>query len=291
MTRFSFVSLSAILILQVVCFHSFVWADEELAVAMQHVAKRAHLTYAKTELRELKDRFEAHRLEPKKYPLFGLDKKRFEMTEPPEELKDAITTSRWREMTAETGLVIWMSKSVLGNADTPEGYIYIDHQGDYPIQNATLHWKAIGPNGEIIQSDTVEDLHVRPKTLARACDINFYLGKARALPVPSEVEIEATLEFEGEKNNDCPFSTHYTLYIPMTGLSPTKFTGGVFGKPGEVYMKDAWGNFITKNSQTAKEMRGGDGFFSDGGSGSSSGGSSSGRSYNAPRRGGLFRRW
>lgn len=286
MIRFRFVSLLLLLTLQTVSSNSSVRADEELAVAMRHVANRAHMTFAKTELRELKDRFEAHRLEPKKYPLFGQDKLRFEMSEPPEELKDAVTTSRWREMTAETGLVIWMSKAVLGNADTPEGYIYIDHQGDYPIKDATLHWKAIGPKGEIIHSDTVSDLHVRPKTLARACDISFYLGQVGNLPVPSEVEIEATLEFEGEKNSDCPFSGHYTLYVPIAGLSPTKFTGGVFGKPGEVYMKDAWGNFITKNSQAARDMKGGDGFFSEGSSGSSSN-----RSYNAPRRGGLFRRW
>lgn len=282
MPKFSPVVLT-VLALSLIVFSS-ARADEEFKLAMRQVAHRAHVTFAKTKYQALKERIENSRLEPEKYPLAESDQKYLRTTEPSKEYEDAVSTERWRGLMSEVSVIIWMSKSLFGNSDSPEGYIYIDNQSDEPLQDVTLTWKAIDSTGRVIYETSVPDLHARPKALTRAGEINFSLSNRGGLPVPSEVEIQASIDFEEGKKESIPYSTYYTLQVALEGFSPTKFTGGVFGKPGEVYHKDAWGNFITKNSEAGKNMRGSDGFF-DGGNGNS-GGSSRGF---APRRRGLFR--
>jgi hypothetical protein len=209
-------------------------AEESLDGFPAPTPKGAQLTFAKTEVNGLKQRFEEHRLDPENVKLSDYDLRYFGQKKLPAEFKDAVSEKEWEEITAETALVVWLKQDVYASADNVQGFIFVDHQGSYKIENAVVKWKAIEKStGNELAAGTTENLSLLPESLGQVCEIKFDLAKAGIKSVPAEFVVEAVLEFSSEeKNKDCPFSTHQTAQILNSGHSAKNLIGGVYGGLG-----------------------------------------------------------
>ncbi|MCL2745139.1 MAG: hypothetical protein FWE67_14945 [Planctomycetaceae bacterium] len=228
---FRLIPITCLVVASLFSFPAVVKSAESAGEISAPTSERARLTFAMSEIKGLKHRIEEHRLDPDKVKLSDYDLRYFSQKELPPEFEGAITEKEWKEITAETAVIVWLRRDAYASSDVIKGYVLVDHQGAYRIENASVKWKAIEKStGKELGSGTEEGLSFRHETVRHACEFEFDLAKAGITSVPSEFVIEAELEFSNEKKNAaCPFTGRQAVPILNSGQSAKKLTGGVFG--------------------------------------------------------------
>lgn len=182
------------------------------------VEDRAHASFATMELQDVKSRLELYRLNKKLAEVSPKELNYIGTLKPPKEYRNVISPERWREMTAETIVVVLFERDCLANAELLTGYIFIDHRGKKRISRGSLTWMVHDAKGNLLYENSFSDFSVQPNKPAKICPFEFNPARAGYLEPPTEIHISVKLEVpEGEFNENCPYTNHYSMPIARVG--------------------------------------------------------------------------
>lgn len=176
-------------------------------------------------LASVKRQIEYHRCDPEKYPLNDETTSLIGTLQPPDKignfvLKDAISSSDWREFTAETIVMATFAKTVMTDDETLKIDLYVDHRGDYPIGKdakdggATIYLNISDGEGSIIKHDRVPlTKRIEPGWHGKVASYTLKLSEADYLEAPTRLDVEILLRWSGHRNPDCPNSNRYKVWV------------------------------------------------------------------------------